>query len=120
MLNTPSNHPDVADIGNFSNWRDPFFVDRELDLPNQIAIPQYSCGSRCRWIPNPNTDWGTIIGLMYLPCETADADPQWGWVYLLRLDWDSPSRAWVSTDWVEEDQLEPLNSPVPTNDGVCQ
>lgn len=78
-------------------------------FPEAVSSPKYSIGSRCRWIPTPATDWGTVIGQIYIPDSiggrTADC---WIWAYLLLLDPDSPSRQWLVTDWVDEENLEPL------------
>ncbi|NJL41365.1 MAG: hypothetical protein HC899_35145 [Leptolyngbyaceae cyanobacterium SM1_4_3] len=82
------------------------------NFPETTQFPRYPFGTRCRWIPNPSTDWGTIIGQVYAPVETVElSDSQWSWLYLLLLDADSPSRTWLVADWVEEDSLELL--PVP-------
>jgi hypothetical protein len=81
------------------------------EFPEMASAPQFSLGSRCRWIPNPNTDWGTVIGHVYIPTNHDRASSEWSWLYLLLLDVDSPSRQWVAVDWVGEEDLELLPSP---------
>jgi hypothetical protein len=74
-----------------------------------VQPPKYRFGARCRWIPMPQTDWGTVIGQILIPEQVADHEtPQWSWVYLLLLDADSPSRGWIVADWVGEQDLEPI------------
>ncbi len=78
-------------------------------FPDGINSPKYPIGSRCRWVPNPATDWGTVIGQIYVPSRTENkAATQWIWTYLLLLDPNSPSRQWLVADWVDEENLEPL------------
>ncbi|MBD2463955.1 hypothetical protein H6G89_23415 [Oscillatoria sp. FACHB-1407] len=78
-----------------------------LDFPKQIPAPRYAVGTRCRWIPQPSTDWGIIIGHILLPSETTPHQgADWRWSYLLMLDNSSPSRRWTVMDWVSEDDLE--------------
>jgi hypothetical protein len=79
------------------------------DFPKTVATPKYPLGSRCRWIPTPQTDWGTVIGQIYVPNPISqNKTTEWSWVYLLLLDLDSPSKCWVAVDWVSEDDLETL------------
>lgn len=81
-------------------------------VPGTIQEPKYAIGDRCRWIPNPSTDWGTIIGYVYPLHQTKQqSDSQRSWLYLLLLDTDSPSRRWITADWVDEEDLEPLSPP---------
>ncbi|GAP97965.1 hypothetical protein [Leptolyngbya sp. NIES-2104] len=78
-----------------------------MQFPDAIARPQFAIGDRCRWIPNPATDWGMVIGQVFVPIEADQSElQQWAWVYLLLLDSDSPSRSWLIADWVEEADLE--------------
>jgi hypothetical protein len=77
-------------------------------------VPKYSIGSRCRLVPQPCSEWGTIIGQIYAPVFK-DLDKarqkkidQWSWIYLVLLDTDSPSRGWIIADWVDEEDLELL------------
>lgn len=72
-----------------------------------VQPPRYSVGSRCRTVPTPHTEWGTVIGHIYAPVlESSGEVRQWSWIYLLLLEPDSPSRDWVLGDWVEEEDLE--------------
>ena len=81
------------------------------DFPKAVSSPKYSIGCRCQWIPTPATDWGTVIGQIYIPNSTeGKTADRWIWAYLLLLDPDSPSRQWLVTDWVDEENLEPLTS----------
>jgi hypothetical protein len=78
-------------------------------FPQSVASPKYQVGEQCRWIPTQNTDWGSIIGYVYLPRSDSSYErPQWSWIYLILLNADSPSRGWVTTDWVSEEDLEIL------------
>ncbi|HEY9627178.1 MAG TPA: hypothetical protein V6C84_07740 [Coleofasciculaceae cyanobacterium] len=84
-----------------------------LVIPDFTTIqnPQYSLGTRCRWILTLQTDWGTVIGQIYAPdLNNSHEISQWSWLYLLLLDLDSPSRSWVVADWVDEKDLELLPS----------
>jgi hypothetical protein len=86
---------------------------RPLDLPpgspKSVDSPKYQVGERCRWIPTQHTDWGSIIGHIYLPrSDSSHETPQWSWIYLILLDADSPSRGWIIADWVDEEDLELL------------
>lgn len=92
---------------------------RPLDLPpgfpQSVASPKYQIGERCRWIPTQNTDWGSIIGHVYLPRSDSSYErPQWSWIYLILLDADSPSRDWIAADWVGEEDLEILPEQAPS------
>lgn len=79
------------------------------NFPKTVAAPKYSLGARCRWIPTPQTDWGTVIGQIYTPDPISqNGTTEWSWLYLLLLDLDSPSQSWVIVDWVSEANLEPL------------
>lgn len=97
----------------FVAWQSSDFKDISLPtrLPQTIPNSTYPLGSRCRWIPNPHTDWGTIIGQIYSPYRLGrSSEVRWSWLYLLLLDPDSPSQPWLVADWVEEEQLELLVS----------
>jgi hypothetical protein len=86
----------------------------EIQLPTkqlpinfkESATPRYPDGSCLRWIPsNGGVDWGMAIGrfLAYAPhlCR-------WSWKYIILLEEDSKSAAWVVADTAWEDDLEPL------------
>lgn len=84
-------------------------VNLPSGFPEPLTIPRYSIGMHCRWIPSPQTDWGTVIGQVYAPdSATEPGNSQWSWLYLLLLDPDSPSCGWVDVDWVSEEDLELL------------
>jgi hypothetical protein len=46
-----------------------------------------------------------VIGRFYLPAPHRGL--QWSWKYLILLDKDSPSAAWVAADTAWENDLEP-------------
>jgi hypothetical protein len=105
----------------FVAWQSSDFKGISLParLPQAIPNPAYSLGSRCRWIPNPHTDWGTIIGQIYSPYRLDhSSEVQWSWLYLLLLDPDSPLQQWLVADWVEEEQLELLASAPSENSNL--
>lgn len=77
------------------------------EFPGSISVPRFVVGDRCRWIPNPATDWDIVIGQVFVPIEADQLEPQpWAWMYPLLLDSDSPSRSWLIADWAEEADLE--------------
>jgi hypothetical protein len=61
-------------------------------------------GSRVRWKPMPSTDWGRIAGMEYAIHQPRNS---WQPRYKVHLDPDSPSRAWIDSDWAWEWDLEP-------------
>ena len=70
------------------------------------ATPCYKDGESLRWIPSKGgVDWGMAIGrfLAYTPhlCR-------WSWKYIILLDSDSKSAAWVVADTAWQEDLEPL------------
>lgn len=81
------------------------------DLPANfpdIAGPYFLYGDRLRWISKgETTDRGVVIGRAY---SFAPHRCQWQWCYLLWLDTDSPSAAWLRTDTAWEDDLEPFET----------
>ncbi|MBM0744071.1 hypothetical protein JOY44_21020 [Phormidium sp. CLA17] len=78
------------------------------DLPTtfpDVEMPRFLYGDRLRWISNGEiTDWGIAIGRFY---SFAPHRCCWHWCYLIWLDADSPSAAWVQADIAWEDDLEP-------------
>lgn len=84
------------------------------DLPAQfpdVEMPRFLYGDRLRWITDGEaTDWGIVIGRFY---SFASHRCHWAWCYLLWLDSDSPSFAWVSADIAWEDDLEPMEVDIP-------
>ena len=77
------------------------------DFPN-VESPRFLDGDRLRWKTREKaTDWGIVIGRFY---SFAPHCRCWRWCYLIWLDTDSPSAAWVRTDIAWEDDLEPSES----------
>ena len=98
---------------------------RALNQPsetNRIAVadlaplpaPQFFIGDRVCWSPLPGEEepleGGCIIGMKYwtpnfseppVSLEGANAE----WQYLLYLNPNAPSRAWIQTDWAAESDL---------------
>ena len=77
-----------------------------VELPNLLNTPppDYSIGSKVRLTPiDGATEWGTLIGnyLAYAPRVR-----KWQWKYILFLDFDSPSAAWVKTTFAWQDEIE--------------
>ncbi|PSB24051.1 hypothetical protein C7B82_28665 [Stenomitos frigidus ULC18] len=71
-------------------------------------MPRFLYGDRLRWLSNGEpTDWGIAIGRFY---SFAPHRCRWQWCYLIWLDADSPSGAWVKADSAWEDDLEPLET----------
>jgi len=83
---------------------------------SNVQPPKYSLGLRCRWIPNPQTDWGIVIGQIYIPNIQDLEGKNWSWLYLLLLDEDSPSRSWITIDYVDEEDLEAFPSELSKQD----
>jgi hypothetical protein len=79
------------------------------DLPAtfpHVEPPRFLEGDRLRWIAQgETTDWGRVIGRLY---SFAPHHRCWTWCYLIWLDVDSPSAAWVRADIAWESDLEPL------------
>jgi hypothetical protein len=79
------------------------------DLPAafpQVEPPRFLEGDRLQWIAQGEpTDWGRVFGRFY---SFAHHHRCWTWCYLIWLDADSPSAAWVRVDIAWEDDLEPL------------
>lgn len=77
-------------------------------LPTQFNVSLFRCGDYLRWKPlsaSVETDFGVVIGRFYLPAPHRGL--QWSWKYLILLDKDSPSAAWVAADTAWENDLEP-------------
>lgn len=101
-----------------NSWRKQ--ANKQTDLPTNFSkhlpTPKYSVGDRCRWIPMPETDWGTVMGSVYAPDHfNSYPKSRSAWVYLLLLDIDSPSRQWTETDWVDEEDLELIDPQIPSS-----
>ena len=77
------------------------------DLPTtfpDVEMPRFLYGDRLRWLSNGEpTDWGVAIGRFY---SFAPHRCRWQWCYLIWLDSDSPSSAWVKADVAWEDDLQ--------------
>lgn len=78
-----------------------------ITFPN-VEIPRFLYGDRLCWkTQHDTTDWGMVIGRFY---SFAPHRCHWHWCYLIWLDPDSPSAAWVKADIAWEDDLEPLET----------
>ncbi len=81
------------------------------DFPSDflnVEPPRFLDGDRLRWKTNEKaTDWGIVIGRFY---SFAPHCRCWRWCYLIWLDDDSPSSAWVRTDIAWGDDLEPFET----------
>jgi hypothetical protein len=81
--------------------------DLPIHFPD-VEMPRFLYGDRLRWISDgAATDWGIVIGRFY---SFAPHCRRWAWCYLIWLDADSPSSAWVSADVAWEDDLQPLEA----------
>ncbi len=80
-----------------------------IDLPTtfpDVEPPRFLEGDRLQWIAQGEpTDWGRVIGRFY---SFAHHYRRWTWCYLIWLDTDSPSAAWVRADIAWEADLELL------------
>ncbi len=74
------------------------------DFPESLPPFSFKLGDRVRWKPMPSTDWGTIAGIEY---SWHSPDNSWQPRYKVYLDPDSPSRAWIDSDWAWGWDLEP-------------
>jgi len=78
-----------------------------IDLPAHFLktiTPRYQEGDRVRWRPISNTtDWGIVIGRFYTQHHC-----QWTVYYIVKLDRNSPSAAWIVADTAWEEDLEPI------------
>ena len=73
-----------------------------------VEMPRFLYGDRLRWLSSYEiTDWGIAVGRFY---NFAPHRCCWHWCYLIWLDADSPSAAWVRADIAWEDDLEPLTA----------
>jgi hypothetical protein len=81
------------------------------DLPTtfpDVEMPRFLYGDRLCWLSNGEpSDWGVAIGRFY---SFAPHRCCWQWCYLIWLDANSPSAAWVQADIAWEDDLEPLEA----------
>jgi len=73
------------------------------NFPNVIS-PRYKEGQSVRWIgENEPSDWGIVIGRFY---NYASHLKEWSWCYLIWLDKNSLSAAWIVADTAWEDDLK--------------
>jgi len=85
-------------------------IKLSTDLPNSFPyktkIPRFLYGDRLRWrTSDSNTDWGIVIGRFY---NFAPHLCSWNWCYLIWLNKDSISAAWISADIAWEEDVEPM------------
>jgi len=102
-------------IGQLNDQQDltAALIHSYLQLPSElpanfpdVEIPQFLYGDRLCWISDGEvTDWGIVIGRFYSFAPHCD---HWRWCYLIWLDPDSPSSAWVKADIGWEDDLGPM------------
>jgi hypothetical protein len=85
----------------------PTSTDLPAAFPN-VEVPQFLYGDRLCWISDGEvTDWGIVIGRFYSFAPHYD---RWRWCYLLWLDSNSPSAAWLCADVAWENDLKPFDS----------
>jgi len=73
------------------------------NFPN-VSLPRYNEGQSVCWISeNEPTDWGIVIGKFF---NYAPHLKKWSWCYLIWLDKNSPSAAWIVADTAWEDDLK--------------
>ena len=69
-----------------------------------VEMPRFLYGDHLWWMSDGEpTDWGIVIGRFY---SFAPHCGRWHWCYLIWLDSDSPSSAWVKSDIAWEDDLQ--------------
>ncbi len=90
-------------------------LSQEIQLPKtglpsnfpNVETPHYSEGKNVRWKSNiENPDWGIVLGRFYAYASHLCG---WAWKYVVLLDKNSPSSAWVVADVAWEDDLEEVN-----------
>ena len=109
-----------------------FMLERPDDELAPLPAPQFFIGDRVCWSPLPGEseplEGGCVIGMKYwtpnfseppVSHEGTNAE----WQYLIYLNPNAPSRAWIQTDWAAESDLvfqEPCNSrsPVTEPEGI--
>jgi len=73
------------------------------NFPN-VMLPRYKDGQLVCWIEeNESSDWGIVIGRFF---NNAPHLKRWSWCYLIWLDKNSPSAAWIVADTAWEDDLK--------------
>jgi hypothetical protein len=83
----------------------PPSTDFPSNFPD-VEMPRFLYGDQLCWLSNGEvSDQWIVIGRFY---SFAPHGRRWAWCYLIWLDSDSPSSAWVSADIAWEDDLEPM------------
>jgi hypothetical protein len=81
------------------------------DLPAtfpDVEMPRFLYGDRLCWICEGEvSDRGIVIGRFY---SFAPHRCCWNWCYLIWLDPDSPSSAWIAADVAWEEDLQPVEA----------
>jgi hypothetical protein len=91
-------------IGSHPNKPAP---DLPANFPD-VEMPRFLYGDRLCWISNGEvSDRGIVIGRFY---NFAPHCCCWAWCYLIWLDADSSSSAWVSADIAWENDLQSLEA----------
>jgi hypothetical protein len=84
-------------------------ISLPANFPNVIS-PRYKEGQSIRWISDSQpSDWGTVIGRFF---NYAPHLKEWSWCYLIWLDKNSTSAAWVVADTAWEDDLKLVEEEV--------
>ncbi|MDJ0704651.1 MAG: hypothetical protein QNJ46_15315 [Leptolyngbyaceae cyanobacterium MO_188.B28] len=101
-------HPPLETLSPLTKLRlPPPATDLPVAFPD-VETPRFLYGDRLRWITDgETTDWGAVIGTFY---SFASHCCCWRWCYLIWLDPNSPSAAWVRADIAWEDDLEPFET----------
>ncbi|MBM0744094.1 hypothetical protein JOY44_21145 [Phormidium sp. CLA17] len=76
-------------------------------FPHEIGQPKFVIGDRVRFISQPAEDYGIVVGLQFAPAVHL---PGWAWRYTIRLDFQSPNRAWTDSDLAWEADLQLLTT----------
>jgi hypothetical protein len=98
---------------------DGIAVEFTIELPDDelenIPIPKFFIADRVCWAPLPGeedepVEGGCVIGMKYWKpgFSAPPVLPEWAaaeWQYLVYLEQNAPSRAWVQTDWAAETAL---------------
>lgn len=91
-----------------------FTIELSDDALANIAAPKFFIGDRVCWRPLPGEhdplEGGCVVGMKYWATAFAELpvlgdDAEAGWQYLIYLDQNAPSSAWVKTDWAAESDL---------------
>ena len=82
-------------------------IELPRNFPN-VEKPRFNDGEKLRWITQEDkTDWGVALGRFY---NYAPHRRRWMWCYLIWLDKNSPSAAWILADTAWEEDLQPLDA----------